>query len=1045
MVDLVPKDLEGLIDFAQTAPDKGMAQQQADVVANVAEVVGEPQQAEAVREEAEALPDDEIVDLTAEDILNSEPLQKAGALEGDKIVNGELRRIVSDEPRGDILTNQDIILSPELLNAGAEAGDMIDEEGNLIKSGDNDPWRNIMYDYTKASSMVENLTDYLNSQFPLPEVTFDITDPLNFITIHGNDPTYQAVLEMTPQQRRDFFVKQKQDELAKMREDFEPTGSIVGTLVGSSDPSLLLPLGRTLARQVVGGGLYGSAFEASGQLAQKGEITEPADIVITGGLGAATVPAITGAVNVGKKTVEALTKPVRAVRANKVIDKASDIVSREIALGRPVKEAFDTAQKELNLTPQQLTQAATLADRKIKISPVQQRAKEVVEDEMANDSVGLATKSTQFRDFINVLSTEVDKVSKALGGKLKKFEADVHVKTGANLKQAETFISEMRNLSDNIRREVSRHLYNRNFDAAKALAGKYSQALARAIDEDVAPMLSRFADDLEAVNPSMILEREGYMPRYVNDLDGLLNSLGTAKKTQLERAFQAVAKSQKKPVEKLTDPERADIINKILQGYKIIYSNDKLNIIAPAVKGVSKGKSVLAKREIDVVTPEMMRYYATADEALAKYIRRTTEAVEKMKFLGRNNAKTNELGMFDYDESIGAMLNRELKSGAFKEQDFDRLDMLLKSRFGAGEQGLSDTWSTLRDLGYLGTIADPLSALVQLQDLATAGALYGFRNTIAAMIGKKNIKIADVALERISAEFENPNLTAKYLDKAFGWVGFKAVDRLGKETLMNASLNKLTKMAQTATGKDKIREKYRYFLGDDMEATIADLENGVVSPNVKALALDDLAGVQPVTRSEQAVNYLRFADPQTRLLYMLKSFTIKQYDLVRREIYGKIKRGEYYEAAKMSATLGAYWAVAGASVGLVKDFLLGRDIRPEAIPTRALWSLLGVFGLSQYTGERYLAQGDWKGAIINYVAPATPIIDAVISTGTEVLYDPVLGDGEIDGDKLAQNIKVLPGGDLMYNWFFGGAEKYNEREEAKIRREEREAREEALR
>jgi hypothetical protein len=104
---------------------------------------------------------------------------------------------------------------------------------------------------------------------------------------------------------------------------------------------------------------------------------------------------------------------------------------------------------------------------------------------------------------------------------------------------------------------------------------------------------------------------------------------------------------------------------------------------------------------------------------------------------------------------------------------------------------------------------------------------------------------------------------------------------------------------------------------------------------------------------------------------------------------------------------------------VTKDILNGREVRPEDLPEKALWALLGVFGMNKYTAERYLGRGDIKGAVINTLAPATPLIEAAWKGTTEVFEE------EPDYAPVLKGVPVV--GPLAYNWFGGGAEKYNER------------------
>jgi hypothetical protein len=1020
------EELDRLRELTQVRPDKELLERNVRTVTEVARVTGQDKAAETIEQNVANLPDDTIVDITEDMVARSTDLQRDGALPGDKIVNGNLRRLVSEEPRGRILTASDIAFSTDLKADGAEPGDMI-ADGELIKSGENDPYRNIMYDYEKSAGLMSNMTDYLNSQFPLPEFTFNFTDPLNFIDIHFDDPTYQRVLEMSPQERRDFFIEQKEQKLADMRQNFEPTGSIIGTIAGSVDPTLLYGLtARGLNAIAVGLG-FGGAFEASEQLAKTGTINKPVDVAESALIGGVAVPVASAVIGGGQRLYGSLSKPVRKKNADKAIDSVNKIVEKELALGKPASEAIETAKTRLNLSDQKLAEFASLSGKPIGGKPASQKAEEIINDELANDSVLLQGQSKKWNDFLNVVSTEVAEVSPKIGAQFKRFQAELQANTGKNMQKALPFIDEMKKLNNDNKKLITMHLNNRNYQAAKDIASKYSSRLAESID-DVKEIFNQYGDEIESAF-GVELNRKDFFSRSVHDLDGLLKEYSSADRNTIQQAFKDVAKSKGKSVEELTDPERANILNKVVQGYKITYVNDKLNIISPATKAIGKGKGVLAPRNIETVTPEMMKYYDTADVALAKYIRRTTDSLAKQKFLGKSNVFADGIDGVNIPDSLGAFLNKELREGNITENQVERLTYLFNARFGAGEQGIGEVWTGLRDLGYLGTIADPLSALVQITDLAASGALFGFRNTLRTMFGQKRITIADAALERVSAEMsESPRLTGKVLDAAFTATGFRAIDRLGKETIMNSALARFEKLAKTPKGKDQIRKDYADFLGKDLEATIANLENKVLDDNIKAMAINELSNLQPITNSELAVAYLANADPTTRLLYMLKSFTVKQYDLVRREIYNKIKEGKYIEAARMTVALGSAWAVAGASINTVKDLLLNREVRPEEIPNSALWSLLGIFGINKYTSERYLARRDVKGAVINYIVPATPIIDAAVNRG----YDALVNQ-EVDIEELQKDVKVLPGGDIIYNWFLGGAEKFNEREEQKRR------------
>ena len=86
-----------------------------------------------------------------------------------------------------------------------------------------------------------------------------------------------------------------------------------------------------------------------------------------------------------------------------------------------------------------------------------------------------------------------------------------------------------------------------------------------------------------------------------------------------------------------------------------------------------------------------------------------------------------------------------------------------------------------------------------------------------------------------------------------------------------------------------------------------------------------------------------------------------------------------------------------------------------------MWSFFGVYGANKYIGQRYLSQGDIMGAGISTFAPAAPLVDGVTRGAADAIKQ------EVDEDTLGRLVKAVPGvGSFFYNWFLGGAEKYNE-------------------
>ena len=344
----------------------------------------------------------------------------------------------------------------------------------------------------------------------------------------------------------------------------------------------------------------------------------------------------------------------------------------------------------------------------------------------------------------------------------------------------------------------------------------------------------------------------------------------------------------------------------------------------------------------------------------------------------------------------------------------------MSSRFIGGEQSPTAGGKLIRDLGYMGTIANPITALIQLGDIGVTAALKGFRNTISAMFGTKDIKIVDLGIDDLITKelsLGDNRKVAKVLDNLMGKVGFKAIDRLSKETLINSSLKRARNLVKSSKGEAKLRREVQKVMGDDTDAFIADIKTGDVTENIKLWAFNELSDVQPISLSEMPQGYLDAKNG--RLLYMLKSFTLKQIDLVRNRVYNQWKAGNKVEASKNAALLAGYLTTANVSTSVAKDILLGREVRAEDIPDRALWSLLGVYGMNEYVYDRYMKQGRILEGGIAYVTPAAPYVEAIVTLGKESF------DEDPDYSRALNGIPVV--GRILYNWVGGGAEKFNER------------------
>ena len=996
---LIPEDVQGLIDYAEETQPA---------------VKAAPEFSQMIKKGFEEADKTDVETLTEQAIAGSYTLQKKGAMEGDQIVDGKLVRHVSDEPQGEVITSYDIRNSPTLQKKGAEAGDQI-IDGTLMKSGSNDPLRNMSYAYKEATTITENLANFLESRVPLGRIAFDFEDGLQYIS---PEEAYGAGFgEGDPEQRREQILQAREQWLAGEREGFMPTddaAAFAGTMAGSVDVADLMPVKNL----ILGGAGLGALYTGSEQLAQEGQIT-PETVAKGAAIGGATGGAFSVAGKAISRTAKAVNKPKEFDKANALVAEVESITAREVASGASQKEAFEVAKAELKINDKQLADAVATTSRKPRVPSTQQRAAQILDNQIATDSAVARQKSPAIDKYLGALSTRIKNISVPVFGRLRKFEANVHVNTATKLNEVEPFTRVIMAAPRAIQDDLNRHLLNGNYNAVKGLIKSYAPDQVDTVDKVIKALKSTF-DDLKANGREDLTEVQNYFPRMVKDYAGLTQALGGQAKNRLNMALEAVARSRNKSVADLSIEEKSDVIDKILRGYKISYGNDKLVVITPPTKGVAGGFSGIKGRKLDTVSPELQKFYHSPAESLQMYLRGAVNDIERRKFFGASKLN-DKTGVLDMDQTIGSYVAKARDEGLITDDQFEELEAMIQSRFVGGERAMNKAGQIIRDTGYMGTIANPVSAVTQLADLATVGALHGVRNTVSTLFSPKQIKAVDLGIEHtIAEELTNPSKTGRILNTLFKRSGFQLVDRLGKETAINAALRKYQGMAQSEKGRAALRKQWGEVFGDETDALIRDLQNKEVGSQVKELAFHTISDIQPISRLEMPEAYNN--NPNARLLYMLKSFTLKQYDIVRREIVQEWKKGNRGKAVRNATVLASYLTAANVGTGVVKDIMQGREVDPEEIPERSLWALLGVYGGNKYLLERYGERGDLKGLATNLVVPPTPMLDALGKTFMDILY------GRDYDDRAITQIRAIPVfGPLAYAWFGGGAEAYNER------------------
>ncbi|CAB4216994.1 RNA polymerase sigma-70 like domain, partial [uncultured Caudovirales phage] len=501
-----------------------------------------------------------------------------------------------------------------------------------------------------------------------------------------------------------------------------------------------------------------------------------------------------------------------------------------------------------------------------------------------------------------------------------------------------------------------------------------------------------------------------YFPRVVKDLEGLKEALNQPMRTHLETLLaKAEADMIKTRGRGMTDIERSLIVNRALQ------------TSAPnaALPGFARARSV-------DITADLAPFYLTPTESLLRYIVGAVEDAEVAKFFGKDLASkklANGQVATHVDNSIGNLIQSEMKAGQISPDQQLRIKSLLESRFKAGEQQMGGFLQDVRNATNLGLLGNFASAVTQIGDSVMTAYHHDLMPTLGALrmklTGSSQITPKEFGLvNHIAEEMASTRLSGKAVQTLFKYTGFSALDQFAKGLNLQAGLIKNQKLAQTAKGQAVLAERWGQAFGTEFPQLLSDLAAKRMSEPVKSLLFSELSNAQPITKLEVPQAYLDH--PNGRILYQMKTYMLKQIDVVRRDAYQEIAKGNYVKGARNLVGLATALSLANIPGDVIKDVLSGRPIRLDKIDY--VENLLQNFGINHYTMGKINRETLAKGIKEFAVGTVTPPSLSMLS----------------DLDKPEKLIKYIPGvGRPLYDREFGGNEARKWAELVQAKRAER--------
>ena len=660
----------------------------------------------------------------------------------------------------------------------------------------------------------------------------------------------------------------------------------------------------------------------------------------------------------------------------------------------------------------------------------------------------------QWKDYLVTWSTQIGKLHPKLPGLFRRFQFYSLKYYNESMADAEPLIKKLQALhkksdkNEVIRRDyldIDKGLKNNRYKEIKPLLDKYGMY------DDVMRVrkrLEKIAKDKEAVgfDSGYLVD---YFPRSVVDHVALKNYLleYVADQADKDAIAEQIEESATDVQRKLTEEEHVEIIQRVLLGRaqsntstpdnlkarKITQINDSANqfyaptydalgIYMAQVTEAIAGKRFLGQSRYSVRkqgSQYIVAHKHSGKDATGLKFKNKRDAFDAMKLMVKRHLDVQGIPMLGMQYTIDSFMLRAMDEYQLSPDAEARLRSLLQSYFSRVKGNPLTT--NIKNFGYITSMGSIFSAVTQIADVGLsvwrAGdkGLFriptgGFRTISAltkAMIynfgGKKDnqfIARDDYGVDSIAEEIK-PQIGSNSILNALQWV-FKKVqlermDRIGKDTTVNATIAKFRALAKNPAKREYSEFIYRLeqtFDKQEIAQIITDLRENNNSELIMLLSYTELLKVQPIGKSEVPVGYLNM--PNGRIMYQLKTFLLKRFDVWRDEVAYINKQYAEAEAQgnklQMANLQKKYWVrlvglistlvMAEAGTDEIKDIIAGRE---TDLTDRMVGNLLKMVGLSKFTFWKAKREGV-DSALFGLITPpvASATNDIFIKDGYRI-------------------------------------------------------------
>jgi hypothetical protein len=440
---------------------------------------------------------------------------------------------------------------------------------------------------------------------------------------------------------------------------------------------------------------------------------------------------------------------------------------------------------------------------------------------------------------------------------------------------------------------------------------------------------------------------DNYWIRHVADYEGLRKALGRDPSNAVERAIKA-AETQKK--RGLTAEEERQVIN---------------DLISTSFSGQGK-PGFLNPRTIGEIQKDWFKFYEPSDVAIEQRINRVaTDVVDRAYFgkfepAGLAHAQSGNVGAIEgsFGEIIQRALDNKTLSPEASREVVRNLQDFLRSESGFNEVQNKLAMYIRKGQTY-GYLSDLSSAIPQFGDFFLTAWRNGF---LDAEKGFNPFRERKVTLDDIKLHQGTPDTVIYSKRNREGFVGSvfrKAVqtsiglaDGFNKKGTLNASFKEAARDMNNVNSDTykRLDSKWSERFPNRWPDIKRDLQSpafarGQLNPNTQFFLYSELADIQPISGESFAQGYHQ-AGPMGKIAYGLRSFAIKQLDVMRESGYEKMRSKDPAVRAEGRKNLVTYALVVGIGQqflsSYMRDVLFDRETNASEYGVSGLMSLVGL-------------------------------------------------------------------------------------------------------